>query len=151
MRYIASGATWSDEAIRDFVERQIGCAAQRGFCLWALEEKESGAVIGHCGLQPFAPLAEIEIGWWLARERWGRGLAAEAARRALDFGFGEAKLARVIALVHPGNAASLGVLRKLGMTVVRRTTRGALGLPHPEIPLLIAERARDAGAPDGVA
>ena len=55
-----------------------------------------------------------EIGFILAREFWGRGLATEAVRRALAFAFGEMDLHRVEADVDPANEASLILLERLG-------------------------------------
>jgi RimJ/RimL family protein N-acetyltransferase len=89
MRYIGDGAPWPEERSRQFVERQIALFDQRGFCLWKLVPScnEGGGLIGFCGLQPLPEAEEIEIGWWLARAWWGRGLATEAARAALRDGF----------------------------------------------------------------
>ena len=60
-------------------------------------------------------LNEIEILYALERAAWGRGLATEAGRAALAFGFGEVRLARIIAVAHPENRASRAVMEKLGM------------------------------------
>ena len=59
MRYISGGALWSDERIREFVERQIKSFAERQFCNWRLLHKESGEMIGFCGLQPWDDGQEI--------------------------------------------------------------------------------------------
>lgn len=126
MRYITGGTPWTDEQIREFVQRQIRHFAERGFCLWKLLAKEvaSGRIIGFCGLQPLEieGTEEVEIGWWLARDYWGKGLATEAARIALRFGFEHAGLARIVSIALPENAASLHVMEKLGMTHERKTT-----------------------------
>jgi RimJ/RimL family protein N-acetyltransferase len=124
MRYIGDGAPWPGERSRRLVERQIALFAERGFCLWKLLHRDGG-LIGFCGLQPLAevPLAseEIEIGWWLARAWWGRGLATEAARTALRDGFERAGLRRIVAIAQPANTASIGIMRKLGMQFERMT------------------------------
>ena len=78
MRYIGDGTPWPEERSRQFVERQIALFDQRGFCLWKLVARlhnEAPVPIGFCGLQPLPESEEIEIGWWLARAWWGRGLA----------------------------------------------------------------------------
>ena len=123
MRYISTGQTWPDERIGQFVERQIACYAQRGFCLWRLLEKISGEMIGFCGLQPLEGAPDIEIGWWLACSRWGKGLATEAAREALRDGFGRVGLQRIVAIAQPENRSSIRVMEKLGMSFERETTR----------------------------
>jgi RimJ/RimL family protein N-acetyltransferase len=57
---------------------------------------------------------EIEIGWRFRPAHWGLGFATEAARAVLDHGFGNLALGEVIAEIHPDNAASIAVARKLG-------------------------------------
>jgi RimJ/RimL family protein N-acetyltransferase len=126
VRYIGDGAPWPEERSRRFVERQIELFDQRGFCLWKLLPRspdEDRGLIGFCGLQPLPQelpaVEEIEIGWWLARAWWGRGLATEAARVALHDGFERVGLRRIVAIAQPANAASIGIMRKLGMRFER--------------------------------
>ena len=119
MRYIHDGTPWSEERARQFVERQILLFGERGFCLWKLVPKEDGPLIGFCGLQPLPDMPEIEIGWWLARAWWGRGLATEAARAALRDGFERIGLERIVSIAQPANIASIAIMRKLGMQFER--------------------------------
>jgi [ribosomal protein S5]-alanine N-acetyltransferase len=128
MRYISDGQPWTDERIQDLVNRQISGYAQRGFCLWRLLRKETDEasdaeeMIGYCGLQPLAGTQEIEIGWWLARAWWGKGLASEAAREAMRDAFGRVGLERIVAIAKPENRASIHIMEKLGMRFERETT-----------------------------
>lgn len=81
----------------------------------AVTRAETGEVIGNVGLRresADAPLADM--GYELAPAHWGRGYATEAARALLDWGFVQGRLARVHAHCIAENAASAGVLRKLG-------------------------------------
>jgi [ribosomal protein S5]-alanine N-acetyltransferase len=119
MRYISDGKPWPDERSREFVGRQISHFDQRGYCLWKLLLKETSEMIGFCGLQPLDGTTETEIGWWLARAFWGRGLATEAARTALLDGFERAGLKRIVAVAMAGNRASIHVMEKLGMKYER--------------------------------
>jgi len=129
MRYIGDGKPWPEERARQFVERQIALFGERGFCLWKLLPKQGGGLIGFCGLQPLPETepetlletAEIEVGWWLARAWWGRGLATEAARVALRDGFERVGLQRIVAIAQPANTASIGIMRKLGMRFEQMT------------------------------
>jgi RimJ/RimL family protein N-acetyltransferase len=128
MRYIGDGSPWPEERSRKFVERQIALFGERGFCLWKLLPRlhhDAGGLIGFCGLQPLPELRleteQIEIGWWLARAWWGRGLATEAARVALCDGFERVGLQRIVAIAQPANKASIGIMRKLGMSFDRMT------------------------------
>ena len=121
MRYISEGLPWPDDRIQEFVERQMACLRERGFCMWRLLEPDIEQMVGFCGLQPLANTPDIEIGWWLARSHWGRGLATEAARAVLRDGFERAGLDRIVAVAQPANGASRRVMEKLGMRYERDT------------------------------
>ena len=113
MRYINGGVAWSDEQIRSFVESQVELYSKRGFCRWKLLAKASGEMIGFCGAGISRAAPEPEIGWWLARRHWGRGLATEAARAALRDAFKRVRLDRVISIARPENTASIRIMEKL--------------------------------------
>jgi RimJ/RimL family protein N-acetyltransferase len=124
MRYITGGAPWPDEKIQEFIGRQIAGLEGNGFCLWRLTPKlQPERLIGFCGLQPWRdrPGLEIgyqgviEIGWWLSPDCWRQGLATEAARTALRFGFEQAGLEKIIAVTHRDNEASQRVARRIGL------------------------------------
>jgi RimJ/RimL family protein N-acetyltransferase len=119
MRYITGGAPWSDEQIRGFVDRQIKLYAERGFCRWKLLEAGGGSPIGFCGVGFWRDGLEPEIGWWLARRYWGRGLATEAARCALRDALERVGLPRIISVAAVGNTASLRIMEKLGLEFER--------------------------------
>jgi len=95
------------EAYPDFQER--------GFGRWACVLKDTGKVIGFCGLKYLPELDEVDVGYRFLPEYWGRGLATEACRASLEFGFHTLRLDRVIGLVLPENHASIRVLEKVGM------------------------------------
>jgi RimJ/RimL family protein N-acetyltransferase len=89
----------------------------RGFGFLAVERRSDGAFLGACGLskEQWYP-DDLEIGWRLAREYWGRGYATEAAVSWLDYAFKEAGLPRVIAVTDTPNVRSIAVMRRLGMS-----------------------------------
>jgi len=94
--------------------------AERGWGIWALEDRASGETVGFTGLQ-HPPFEEhftpcIEIGWRVAFERWGEGLAPEAARAALAFGFERLGVDEIVAMTSLPNRRSMRVMEKLGMT-----------------------------------
>lgn len=115
MRHISNGEPWSDEKIVEFVERQRRHFREHGFCLWKLILKDGGRLAGFCGLRPLDDLPGVEIGWWLAQDLWGQGLATEAARTALEDGFGRHGLSRIAAVALRENAKSIHVMEKLAM------------------------------------
>jgi RimJ/RimL family protein N-acetyltransferase len=137
MRHIGVGRAWGEDQTRAFIERQIAGEAAQGFCLWSLVERASSRLVGHCGLQRAGDTGEIEIGWWLARDRWGQGLATEAARSVVAFAFDRLRLARLISIAQPANTGSIAVMRRLGMIFERRARQGDLGLKNPEIEVLV--------------
>lgn len=86
-----------------------------GYGRWACVLKESGAVIGFCGLKYLADLNAVDVGYRFFPGYWGRGLATEACGASLDFGFRTLGLDQIIGLVIPENTASIRVLEKCGM------------------------------------
>jgi RimJ/RimL family protein N-acetyltransferase len=93
--------------------------AREGTGLLAIERREDGAFLGMCGLHCLADWYpdDIEIGWRLAREHWGRGYATEAASAWLEHGFTTLGLPRIISVTDPPNLRSLAVMHRLGMRV----------------------------------
>jgi RimJ/RimL family protein N-acetyltransferase len=95
---------------------------EHGHTFWVVERREDGALLGFCGLkrsnQAGGPLGMMEVGWRLREDAWGRGYAREAAAATLDLAFDRFGADEVIALTVRGNAASWGLMLRLGM--VRR-------------------------------
>ncbi|HEX6957200.1 MAG TPA: GNAT family N-acetyltransferase [Ferrovibrio sp.] len=89
---------------------------RRGYGVWAVEDRASGRLLGQCGLRWIPEAEQTELLYLLTKTVWGRGLATEAGRAALDFAFGSTALERLIALTAPENKASQRVLDKLGFS-----------------------------------
>lgn len=125
MRYINGDHPLTDDEIGKFIARQQKHFASRGFCLWKVLLRREAGLIGFCGLQPLEldGASEVEIGWRLAKDQWGCGLATEASRVALRDAVTSAHLSRVIAIAMPENRASLHIMEKLGMTFDRATQK----------------------------
>jgi len=108
---------------RDWVEKWLeGCLEDYfqkwGFGLWAVVHKANHAVIGFCGLTRFDDVEgqpEIEIGYRLARNYWGQGLATEAALAVRDYAHEHLGLGRLIALIDAENVRSIRVAEKIGL------------------------------------
>jgi RimJ/RimL family protein N-acetyltransferase len=60
-------------------------------------------------------LGNIEVGYRLLPEYWGKGLATEGTKALIDYGFKDCKLEKVVAITHPQNKASQKVLLKCGL------------------------------------
>lgn len=93
-----------------------------GFGLWAVEERATGRLIGRAGLWHPPDWPDTEIGWLLARDRWGQGLATEAARAGLAYGFGHRRIDRLGSIMRPDNTASERVAVRIGMRFAGDTT-----------------------------
>jgi [ribosomal protein S5]-alanine N-acetyltransferase len=104
-------------SLRRWAERLDGWDRD-GYGMWIIEVRESGTVIGHCGLQRLEDGDDVEMGYYLGRVGWGHGYATEAAVASLASGF-DAGLPRIVAVVRHDNAASRNVLRKVGLRHVR--------------------------------
>lgn len=86
-----------------------------GYGRWGCYLKESGALIGFCGLKYLADRGLTDVGYRLMPDYWGRGLATEACEATLAFGLEQLQLPEIWAFVLPANIASRRVLEKVGM------------------------------------
>jgi len=119
MRYIGSGIPASREQTQASLNSIMGAWEQHGFGLWAAVYKEEKKLIGFCGLKYLDCTTEVEVGYRLAKNYWGMGLATEGARASLEYGFNALDLDRIVAVVQPGNIASQKVLEKIGLKYER--------------------------------
>ncbi len=94
----------------------------RGYGMWALEERESGKLVGRIGFMHPEGWPGFELGWTLGKSWWGKGFATEGARAALEYAFGELRRQHVISLIDPRNLASIRVAERLGENVEGRTS-----------------------------
>lgn len=118
MQYIGHYQPWTEEETRQFVTNRIADYEQYGWTMWPLILKETGNFLGYCGFLRRVygeHEGEIEIGYALLKDAWGRGLAAEAGARILRHGFETIGFERVIASARPENTRSIRVMEKMGM------------------------------------
>ena len=115
---------WDDvviprERAAETVRWAIESAEEKGVGMWSLFLREGdGGLIGFCGFRALPDLDDIELLYSLYPAYWGRGLATEASRAALDFAFRELRVSRVYAGADPPNAESFKVMERLGMRLV---------------------------------
>ncbi len=114
MRYIGKGKVLSRGESWRSMAAIIGHWYFRGYGLWAVEEQQSGEMIGRIGCWFPEGWIGLEVGWSLRRAFWGRGFATEAGKASMDFAFTKLKQSHVISLIHPDNLASRRVAEKLG-------------------------------------
>jgi RimJ/RimL family protein N-acetyltransferase len=122
MRYISGRPETREETVA-MVERVKARWTEFGYSWWSFIERDSGEIVGAGALQNLRrgatpapdPACPLEIGWRLRRDRWHRGLATEAARVIAAFAFDAIHADELYAVCHPGNIASAGVMKRLGM------------------------------------
>ncbi|MDB5791521.1 MAG: guanosine monophosphate synthetase [Massilia sp.] len=116
MRFI-SGAPETLDQTRRMIEVIKGRWAQYGFSWWAFIERDGGRLVGAGCIQYLGrdPANPHEIGWRLIPERWGRGLASEAAQAMACFAFDTLNAPTLTAVCLPQNEDSARVMKRLGM------------------------------------
>ena len=114
MRYVGEQGALSREDAWRQLAMLAGHWHLRGFGMWAVEERGSGAFVGRVGLHYPEGWPDRELGWALVREFWGRGYALEAARAALREAFESLEWPRVISLIDPDNTRSVRLAQRLG-------------------------------------
>jgi RimJ/RimL family protein N-acetyltransferase len=122
MEYSSNG-TLNESETSDFIEWCVKSYKENGYGQWAVVEKASGRLIGCCGLSRATvdECDEIEIGYRLAKEQWGKGLASEAANGVLAHGFQSCNIESIVGIVSPRHSASIRVLEQLGFRVFSET------------------------------
>ena len=112
---------------------------------WAITMHGSSKMIGSVGLAPDEANGGVELGYWLSRAFWGRGIVTEAARATVDFGFYRLALPVIAAGYWKKNLLSGRVLSKLGFVETGRSIRPCLALgcnvPSVEVRLVPQQTA----------
>ena len=118
MRWL--GGVQRQQQLRDDVAYFAAMEKREGFTFWVAERRRDSAFLGFVGLIrieeedcPFA--GEVEIGWRLRQSVWRRGYGFEAASAVLDYAFSKLDLDRVVSRTAKRNAASIALMRKLGL------------------------------------
>jgi RimJ/RimL family protein N-acetyltransferase len=112
-------AAYDRAGVGQWIARNRERYGRDGVGLWAMVLKQSGELIGDCGiiLQEVEGESLYEIGYHLRRDMWGQGLATEAAIACREWGFQTLEVERLISLIRPENVASRRVAERNGMTV----------------------------------
>jgi len=116
-RFMGDGKPLSAEQVWQQVAFLLGHWELRGYGIWAVTLRGSGRVVGRVGFHNPEGWPGFELGWVISRDLWRRGLATEAARAALQYGFQELRQKHVISLIRPDNTASIRVAEKIGETL----------------------------------
>lgn len=132
-RYLFDGEIIPEQFVRDEIVSVSANFAACGWGQWAALPHEDGPVIGFTGFRHFHEPPELELLFGLDEAYWGRGLAVEMATAAIDYGFRGPGFPRIQASTDVPNRASVRVMEKLGMTLLRRKISGGLDTVYYEI------------------
>jgi [ribosomal protein S5]-alanine N-acetyltransferase len=128
MRYYA--AALDRAGVEQWIARNLRRYATDGHGLWAMVLKQTGELMGDCGLtlQDVDGANEMEIGYHVRRDLWRQGLATEAAGACRDHGFTAFALERLVSIIRVENTPSRRVAEKNGMSLWKEVMRA--GFPH---------------------
>ena len=120
----------SDSEAKDKIRERMDLYERQRLGKFPMFLKSSGEFVGTCGMEPFhlGGRMEVELGYRLCLNHWGRGYATEGATALLRYGFGTLRREVILAFALPQNRASLKVLDKLGFHYLREFLHA--GLPH---------------------
>jgi ribosomal-protein-alanine N-acetyltransferase len=113
------------EQMLGWIERNLAHQNEHGYGLFSVILKSENRLIGDCGLEHITLDGQdvVELGYDLASQYWGRGLATEAAEAVRAFAFKTLGLQELVSLIQTHNLASQRVSEKLGMRLQRTFSR----------------------------
>ena len=134
-----------EAAERFFRDRLESSYREFGFGMFAVRQRQTGEILGMCGLVRRAQLEHVDLGYAFLPTARGQGYALEAARRVMAYAVDDLGLEQLLAIVNEDNLPSRHLLEKLGMRYERRLR---LEDSAAEVCLYARERSpRDAGTP----
>lgn len=131
----AYNGPFSDEEVNGWLERQTGRYREWGYGLWAVVLKQTGEMIGQCGVtrQLWNGEEMLEIGYLFRHSHWHQGYATEAARACMEYAFNVLGASEVCSIIRDNNIPSQRMALRNGMRkaegVMVKHYRGA-EMPH---------------------
>lgn len=126
-RYLWDGRVIARDEVVAVVEESIAGFATRRYGFWVLERAGVPSPVGFAGFRMLPDSDELELYYGLERAHWGHGLATEAAREVLRYGFAVLALDRIYIRTDGPNAASVAVMQRLGASYLRTDPIGVFG------------------------
>lgn len=135
---------FSDAEVQAWLDNQRRRYREEGFGLWAMLLKDTGEMIGQCGLtlQDWEGRRVPEVGYLLRRDCWHHGYATEAAMACRDYAFDVLNLDEVYSIIRDSNLASQAVARRNGMSVRGTFVKRYYGLDMPHLVFSIRRKDR---------
>lgn len=125
-----AGGVLTDEETKQFLRHNLDHWDRHGYGLWTFRDREGGRFVGRGGLRHvhIGGNDEVELGYALMADAWGRGLATELARAVARVGFAQLGLPDIVCFTLTTNRASRRVMEKAGFRHERDLVHA--GLPH---------------------
>lgn len=111
------------EQMMRWLQRNLDHQKEFGYGLFSVIFKETGELIGDCGLEQMEDQGAAELGYDFRSDFWNQGYATEAATAVREYAFCVLHLPQLISLIRVGNLASKRVAEKVGMTLAEEITR----------------------------
>jgi len=130
--YAYEGAFDNNEVQR-WLDNQIGRYNEYSFGLWAVILKETGIMIGQCGLtmQDYNGSKVMEVGYLFQKEYWHQGYASEAAIACKEYAFDKLNAKVVYSIIRDTNLPSQNVAIRNGMTCIDKFDKHYRGVDMP--------------------
>ena len=119
IRYVHERVLQTEDEARAIILNIILPQYEKNLGRWAIYIKTSNEFIGWCGLKHLPAKNEIDLGYRLIKNAWGKGYATEAAKHTLQYGFDKLQLPLITGKAHVENMASIKILEKIGMQFIR--------------------------------
>lgn len=137
--------SFSDLEVQEWLDKQLARYHKYGFGLWAVILKETGEMIGQCGLtmQQWKNTELLEIGYLFQRAYWHKGYATEAAKACKKYAFEVLQAKEVCSIIRDTNIASQKVAIRNGMTVTDTWTKHYRGVDMPHYCFVVCKEEAD--------
>lgn len=130
--YAYDGA-FNNEEVQSWLDRQIRRYKEYGFGLWAVVLKETGIMVGQCGLtmQDYNNKQILEVGYLFLKDYWHQGYASEAAIACKEYAFDKLNAKEVHSIIRDTNIPSQNVAIRNGMTCIETFIKHYRGVDMP--------------------
>lgn len=126
---------FNDEEVDIWLSNQLRRYKDDGFGLWAVILKDTGELIGQCGLtvQKINDTEVVEIGYLFKKEYWHNGYAIESAIACKNYAFTVLNIDEVYSIIRINNLPSINVAKRNGMTVKGEFVKHYYGMDMPHL------------------